>query len=384
MDVLTHIRSHRASVLDYRTAAEYFAGPYLKHAWLRDNLLDSVGGNHLIATDVLNGHGDFQIDADPFFTNISGAWTIAGGKASFSNALFQDLSVAARFVVGKTYEFIWNVDSVTGAGMRILCGTTAGTIVTSTGVGIQQTMTCAGNGSISIRGLGGATCTIDNLTIREVYNGNIGPDGAVFNGVSNSLQTTRSIDLTAYDKVCLLMDLKFLDYNLLATKAVFESSVSFSVNAGSISAFTMGAVANDPLRLGTRGNVGINGRYYYPTETNLIDKNRKSSVFIYDYSKIGTGGAEANYIQDGILQNPTQYSASNNTGNFGNHILYFGATAGTTAFANIAIKDVALIAGRTDFDWADYYAWKTDMRNPHFFSLYNIPSGFMRKIRETL
>ena len=365
-------RSIRGSVLDYRTPAEYFGGPNLIACWPLTSgygLMDVVGGNHLTPADVLNGHGDFAIDADPYFTKGT-SWTIVGGVASAVDAGVGQRSIgkSGLVVIGKTYKVRYDVVAVSGVGITVALGTTNGTTRTTTGTFVEN-ITVAGSGAANLTIGAGATATIDNWTVEEVYNGNISVDGAYLNGVSNCLQTTRSLDLSAYNKVCLVSDVRIWDYNLTGSEMLFELSVLFTSNAGSFGVLTEGAVAGDPLRFSVFGNVAADTARYLPTLTNIIDKNSRQMAATWDMSLAGN---ESDYFQDGTRLTPSSRISQNNTGNFGNYPLYIGARAGTSLFSNISVKNVALLAGRTDYDWADYYAWMNDTRSPHFWSMYGI------------
>ena len=361
--------SSRGHINSFRSPSDYFAGPYLKHAWdLRENLLDSVGGNHLIAADVWNGTGTFA--ASTGFT-LTGAATISGGKLNLIAGAGTGVSRATTVIAGKTYEIEGTVDAIGGNGITVRMGTTGTAVdVTATGPFKVQSICAGSTSSFILAKDAAASATVDNVTIREVYNGNFN-DGAVFNGVSNCLQTTSSIDLTAYNKVCVLADIKHITYNLAAAALIFETSTILGSTAGAFGAFQGGNSANDPFIWSVRGNVGQNQpQWYFNTLVALNDKNFHSYALTGDFS-LATN--EAVGFFDGQLKTPSIYAANvNNTGNFGNYVLYIGARAGTIFFANVAVKNMAIIAGwiPSSEDIADYQAWKDDISTPNRISLF--------------
>lgn len=370
-----------------RTPAEYFQGDSsLVACWNLlpgYGLMDSVGGNHLIAADVLNGHGDFEIVADPFFI-ISAGMSITGGKGVFNSGSFGSITKLVG-IVGKTYEFTFTLDAVTGTGIRVICGATFGITRNSPGTYTERIVSTT-NTTLGITGIGGSSGTFDNLTIREVYDGNIGPDGALFNGVSNCLQTTNPINLTGTNKVTLLADVKIHNYNLTATAILFEFSTLFS-NAGAFYISTQGTVVNDPLRVLATGNVGGNGSDIWQSGGNeLFDKNHHQICALMDFTKAGAGGAEVDFYFDGKKPAKGAIATNNNTGNFGNFQLYIGARAGTSLFSNISLSNVPLLSRiLSSEEIADYYAWKNDKRNPHFFSMtLKRSGGLIKKVRENI
>ena len=354
--------STRGHISNSRTPAEYFQGdPSLVACWpliTGYGLMDVVGGNHLIAADVFNGHGDFSIDADPIF-NSTGGWTIAGGVATFSSASDGTLRKLSSIVIGKTYEFKFTLSAVTGIGVRPFAGATGGTLRNTPGT-YTESIFCTAGFAPSIVGFAGSTATIDNWTVREVYDGTISQDGAYFNGVSNSLQSSQSIDLTGTNKVTVLADVKIHNYSLTADGIVYEFSVSAGTNTGSFWSYLGGTIAGDPLSIFCRGNVGNNNAFYLPSLTRITDNNTHSMVATYDFTQPVN---EGNLSIDGVnFTASSRPISSNNTGNFGDYPLYIGSRAGTSLFSEISIKNLAFFSRvLSSEEIADYYAWSKDI-----------------------
>jgi len=198
--------------------------------------------------------------------------------------------------------------------------------------------------------------------------------GAYFNGV-NAFGVTPSIDLTAYNKVCVLADIKILTYGLTAVQTIFELSTN-AASAVSRCFWSVidGSSAGDPLNMIVRADGGVNQAFYLPTLTNLVDKNFHTMAHLYDFS---VAINEVNLNFDGQPMNPSSRPVnSNNTGNFANQPLYIGSRAGTSLFSNIAVKNMALIAGKIPFgeELADYQAWKTDTRRSNSVSFNGVMS----------
>jgi hypothetical protein len=309
------------------------------HWPLLNDLFDYKGTNHLIAADILNGHGNCSIDADGFFIYGVG-WAMAGGTANFTGGTSTYLQRATGLVVGKTYTISFSITTATGS-FRPLCG--IGTIGTyRTGIGTYtETLVCSGSVQALIQGTGGQNGSIDNWTVREVYAGDIVTGGAILNGVSNCLQTTNSIDLSGTNKITVMMQCSILTYNTTATNTILETSVAFASNAGSFSMLTEGAVANDPLRITNFGDVGSDIARYNTALTGLASP---INVFMVATSDMSLASNEDNYYQNGSLLVASSRTSVNNTGSFGNYVLYVGANAGTSQFINMKIRNLAVFS----------------------------------------
>lgn len=167
------------------------------------------------------------------------------------------------------------------------------------------------------------------------------PTAALFDGVSQQLQSSATIDLTATNKASLLMLVKFVAYDLAAVKIAAEFG-NIGTTAGSLNLSTLGNVANDPLVSGLRGNVGAcQAAHNYPGH-GVADGNYHLLVGTYDMS-LATN--EACIYIDGTLRTADSYlSNNNNTANFGNLTFYLAARGGASNFANIAVDTVALFS----------------------------------------
>src|SRR3972149_2802267 len=120
-----------------------------------------------VGVDAIDGHGNFSIDADPFFV-IPAGWAISGGVASFSNPTAASISKGGILITGMLYSVSYTVNAITGLGVRVNLGTNVGIIRTTPGTFSETIVSQAG--SMALQGLAGATATIDNFAIREYYN----------------------------------------------------------------------------------------------------------------------------------------------------------------------------------------------------------------------
>lgn len=191
----------------------------------------------------------------------------------------------------------------------------------------------------------------------------ISSDGAFFDGSTLSLKTTRTVDLSATNKVTVLADIKWLSYPLTADLAVYELSANSSANAGTFRMDNSGSVAGDPTTVWIKGNGGNTYALYTLAVSKFNDRNSHSIAAFHDMS-LATN--EPSMSVDGYLMTPSSRVNVNNTANFANQTLYLAARAGTSLFSNLYIKNLAIVT-RTDIDHADYYAWMNDKATNRFF-----------------
>ena len=325
-----------------------------------------IGGNHLVPADLLNGHGDFTIDVDPFFTSIDAGWTVNGGVAKFNSGAAANIYKSAIAIVGKAYEHSITISAVTGGGVKFLYSTATLSVAMTTPGTYKIILIQATDKLIGIQGVAGATATVDNWTVQEVYDGYLGPDGAVFNGISNCLQTKFPVDLSGTRQVTLIAEVKILNYDFTNTSALFELSPTTQV--GIFNVFMAGSVANDPFRLITAGDQGNDQAQYYSPLTNLADKNKHFMVCTFDMLLAGN---ESNYYQDGSPMIPSARVSVNNFQFFKAFNLYIGGRAGSSLFTNIAVKNLVLLSRIPSSEEVfDYTAWQRDDRSPRPMSLF--------------
>ena len=113
----------------------------------------------------LGVNGDFA--SDTWWTKGTD-WVISGGVASRGvSASFSNLSRPALLTVGKTYQIQLDIVAISGT-VTVLCG--GGSSISFTTTGRKSTiLTCSGDAAFYIQATGGAvTCTIDNVSIREI------------------------------------------------------------------------------------------------------------------------------------------------------------------------------------------------------------------------
>ncbi len=123
----------------------------------------SVLGSELIT------NGDFNTDSD--WTKGSG-WTISGGKATKSGTDLAYLTQSSlTSVVGKTYRVKASITNVTTGNIRI-DNFTSGTTYTSN-VEIDITYTATSAGVFRFLGWGGFDGSIDNVSVKEVFENDV-------------------------------------------------------------------------------------------------------------------------------------------------------------------------------------------------------------------
>jgi len=327
-----------------------------------------VGGNHLIAADVLQGHGDFAIDGDSYFT-IPAGWVISTGSAQFNSASAVNLSVTNKLIAGKTYRIEFQLLAVTGNGVQPSIGGVTGT--TRNTIGIWSEYITAGTSNASLVGKAGATATVDGWTIREVFDGNIGPDGVNFNGISNCLQTTKSVDLTITQKITVLAEVKFNNYSTTAITVFIEGTpLPAGTTLGTIALSGQGTTLNDPIRSIVWGNAGAATSEYYNSTFGWSRGLSHILAFVNDMTQAASN--EPVLFRDGSVLPPSSHTfTNNNTGFFGDFVLYFGGRGGTSLFSDVRMKNIAIFTRiLSSEEIADYTAWQRDDRSPRPFSLF--------------
>ena len=112
-------------------------------------------------------NGGFTSDSD--WTKNTGV-TISGGQAHFAVSTFYNMlsQTAVIPVVGKTYEIVYEVTSVTDQNIRFVFGGLTGQARPTVGT-FSQTITAVTTSSLMFIGTGlGFTGSIDNVSVREV------------------------------------------------------------------------------------------------------------------------------------------------------------------------------------------------------------------------
>lgn len=312
---------------------------------LRSDLRDLKAGNDLIAADVLNGRGDFTTNADAFWT-LDAGWSISGGTANVNIAPGAARSMirnASILITGKTYLISFTVSSYVSGGIRFRLGTTDSDIVSANGK-YEILVTANATNPVQVYGTSalGANLSIDNLIVRESYFGDFSsiPGSCTFNGISNCLQTTQTLNLSTKNKVSIIAQVLWKDYDLVNNEAIVEFGSSITVNTDCFKLGTGGA-DSDELAMYVHGNVGVAEHGILPTASLVNDRKF--------HSLIATGNMSTNpdallLMIDGSQRTAGAVSAANNTGNYGNRYVFVGARAGISQFTNVALNSIAILS----------------------------------------
>jgi hypothetical protein len=123
----------------------------------------------VVSTTELVTNGDFATDSD--WTKGSG-WTISNGKATKSGTDLAYLTQSSLIsVVGKTYRVKASITNITTGNIRI-DNFTSGTTYTSN-VEIDITYTATSTGVFRFLGWGGFDGSIDNVSVKEVFENDV-------------------------------------------------------------------------------------------------------------------------------------------------------------------------------------------------------------------
>lgn len=171
--------------------------------------------------------------------------------------------------------------------------------------------------------------------------GKIGRVAATFDGVNQALYSSAAIDLTATNKVSLVFWWKPIVFDLVNNELIFEFSASVSTNVGAFQIRTSGLTAGDPISIFCNGDVGLNEKSYSKTLYGWENNVFYHMTAVYDFS-VAASAELSLYVNGVLISSDGGVSISNNTGNFGNYVLYLASRANASAFANCMLDEVAL------------------------------------------
>ena len=164
-----------------------------------------------------------------------------------------------------------------------------------------------------------------------------------FNGTDDYLASSAALDFTAYNALTVEMWINFLTYDTAAAKIIAEFHTNANVVTDGFFIATDGSALGDPLSILHRGDVGNNSANYNLASTGLNDGAYHHLVAIFDKSR---ASGEVDLYLDGALKTPTSRPFNaNNTNNFGNRVLHVASRAGTSAFSNVLVDELAIYAG---------------------------------------
>lgn len=164
-----------------------------------------------------------------------------------------------------------------------------------------------------------------------------------FNGTDDYVGSSATLDMTAQNALTIEMWVKFLVYDLAAAEILLEFHTNANLITDGFYIATNGAAAGDPLDLLIRGNVGNSQALYNVADTGLSDGAWRHLVAILDKSRAVN---EVGLYLDSVLKTPSSRPFNaNNTNSFGNRTLYVASRAGTSAFMNVMIDELAIYSG---------------------------------------
>lgn len=180
-------------------------------------------------------NGDFSNGATGWST-IAGSWSITGGAAVNTGAVAnENLGQNIPSTIGRTYKFTITINSVTGSGINCyVFGNYTGNLSVSGTYTFY--ITSLESGTFFIICTNGSTCSIDNLTVKELTgNHAVAPSNAARPVVANNVNTKP------------FRDFDLVDDNMVTT---FPSSLGSTCTVGRSSP-TDGAVILTNQTIGT-------------------------------------------------------------------------------------------------------------------------------------
>lgn len=215
-------------------------------------------------------------DVDGVWTKGTG-WTIAGGVATHASGSSSSMSQALSIIIGRQYDVTFTVVGRTTGTMTPILGNTGTGTARSTNSTFTETITCAGNTTLSMQASSTFDGSIDNVSVVPhdglvVWNGDgstttgwTAANSATLSSVAGWLRIARNgVNTPGAQQGCLKVG---STYHLVSDvrsdgSATPSISVSVSVFTGTISSthidiqFTA-TVANVTLQ----ANTSVNGQY---------------------------------------------------------------------------------------------------------------------------
>lgn len=270
-----------------------------------------------------------NIDTAPGTTSASGGGAAMNNGTTGTSRLRQALTVGAG-----SYLLTFTVTNFAGATNVASLSLGSGT----TGDAAYGAVSIPGNGTytryidnvtgptlglafVVIGGLGACSFTVDNVDVRNISAGSVAaPYGLQYDGVDDFMLTA-SANFTATDAVTACMGVRKLSD--AAIGLLFELSVSAEVTNGSFGMTAPRAVAEASYRFASRGTSTSGSAVFsgYPAPittvvTGIGDISADTSILRANGAQIAAGVADQG------------------TGNYGNHVVYFGRRGGTSVPLN--------------------------------------------------
>ena len=324
--------------LDVVTAAAQSVG--LAHDYARASS-GWVSGTELVT------NGSFSNGATGWVAEAG--WSASGGSAvATAAAAFNAVSQASfPFLAGRSYRVEFQVTASSG-GVRInFAGGTqvSGATYTTAGTWGETMTAAAGNNQLRIQaGASGFTGSVDNISVREITgNPLLAPTdarrptwGAMSNGLpcsvwdgTRAMATAAAVDFSAHDQITVMAAVRSVGNGAV----IAEASASADANNGSFLVYRTGGGSFYGQSRGTTAAQALAGSTFTAPDNAILILR----------SKIGTPSVTLDRNGSQIAIN----TATQGTGNYGNHIINIGArnAASPSLFFNGEITRIAAIGG---------------------------------------
>ena len=158
-----------------------------------------------------------------------------------------------------------------------------------------------------------------------------------FNGTSSFMATTATLDLSAYNKVTLSA---WVRQRTDQNSVIHELGTDYSAANNAFQCSYAQTVGQIQAGMYEGGNASL-------WRSEPIQLNQWIHVGI-PYDRTLSGAEAAKVYLDGLLSGSNVDSSATFTGNFANATMYFGARAGTSAFATFDMVDLRIFSGAGD------------------------------------
>ena len=244
--------------------------------------------------------------------------TISAGKLNFATA---DATPAAenvaQVVSGKVYKATFTISGFSAGGVSLANGVSSASVggVYSANGTYEQYFTATQDGSIFIRArLGATTLSVDDFTLFDVSAGQVtAPYGLQYDGVDDFLQTA-SVNFSATDKMFVCAGVRKLSD---AARAMF-------VELGNVPGTNTFRFEAPP---------SASPSYSLISGGSLTTFLQTASSFPAPVTNVATGIMDISGDSIRLRINAseqTPVSIDQGTGNYGNHVLYFGRRGGAS------------------------------------------------------
>lgn len=173
--------------------------------------------------------------------------------------------------------------------------------------------------------------------------GKLATNAGQFNGVNGTCQTASALALSAYNRI-VVEALVVEPPKAIAVRFLWEYSNNYNNNAGAFVATCDGGNSGTVHKwyLGVRGNIAAANYSEFVHPSHQVWHH---AAVVYDFG--GAAASEFELYVDGVLQaqNGASGETSDNTGNFGDYVLYVGSRNATSFFGPHTMQHLAIYGG---------------------------------------